>query len=132
MSYNNTFIILSYYTEYQQLRHTPTYKSFIYINRKCGVEFRLSLRWLWKDPNENKRYNAPHLDSMGTRTEVHSHITIQEMSAVRLSFHSENFHILLERPTKTPSICLLFYLNSTTKLKIISQTDNTLMGYCDI
>ena len=58
-------------------------------------------------PNENKRYNAPHLDSMGVYAQiVHSHIATQEMSAVRLSFHSENFHIFKQGCAKTLSICL--------------------------
>ena len=48
-------------------------------------------------PDQNKRYNAPHLDSMGVGTQnAYSHIAIQEMSAVRLSFGLENFHIFLE------------------------------------
>ena len=35
-------------------------------------------------PESNKRYNAPHLDSMGIGTQnAYSHIAIQEMSAVR-------------------------------------------------
>ena len=45
-------------------------------------------------PDQNKRYNAPHLDSMRVYAQiVHSHIAIQEMSAVRSSFGLENFHI---------------------------------------
>ena len=66
----------------------------IYYKRKCGDDFRLFVRRLWKDPNENKRYNAPHLYSVGIGIEYAiAPIHIQEMSAVRLSFHSENFHI---------------------------------------
>ena len=34
---------------------------------------------------------------------VHSHIAIQEMSAIRLSLHSENFHILRLGRAKTLS-----------------------------
>ncbi len=45
-------------------------------------------------PDQNKRYNAPHLDSMGISTQnAYSHIAIQEMSVARLSFGLENFHI---------------------------------------
>ena len=45
-------------------------------------------------PDQNKRYNAPHLDSMGIGTQnAYSHIAIQEMSVARLSFGLENFHI---------------------------------------
>ena len=34
------------------------------IKRKCGADFRLSSRRLWKDLNNNKRCDTPHLDSM--------------------------------------------------------------------
>ena len=64
------------------------------IKRKCGVDFRLFNRRLWKDLCKNKRYNAPHLDSMRIGTQnTYSHIAIQEMSAIRLSSCIENFHI---------------------------------------
>ena len=36
--------------------------------KKVWSWFRLSNRRLWKDLCKNKRYNAPHLDSMGTCT----------------------------------------------------------------
>ena len=48
-----------------QYRPPPTPKRDINIKKKVWSWFRLSLRRLWNDPNENKRYNAPHLDSMG-------------------------------------------------------------------
>ena len=49
---------------------------------------------------------------------VHSHIAIQEMSAVRMPSCIENFHIFLERPRKHfQYVCYLS--NSITKLKII-------------
>ena len=61
---------------------------------KSGVDFRLFNRRLWKDLCKNKRYNAPHLDSMRIGTQnTYSHIAIQEMSAIRLSSCIENFHI---------------------------------------
>ena len=66
----------------------------MYIKRKCGVDSRLFVRRLWKDLKKNKRYNAPHLDSMRIGTQsAYSHIAIQEMSAIRLSSSFENFHI---------------------------------------
>ena len=59
----------------------------VYKQRKCGVDFRLLCRRFWQNPSKNKRYNAPHLDSMGIDTQnAYSHIAIQEMSAVRTSF----------------------------------------------
>ena len=38
-----------------------------YIQRKCGADFRLSYRRLWKDLVENKRHNTPHSDRYGVR-----------------------------------------------------------------
>ncbi len=32
---------------------------------KCGVDFRLSVRRLWKDPEQDKRHNTPHSDRYG-------------------------------------------------------------------
>ena len=32
---------------------------------KCGADFRLSYRRLWKDLVENKRHNTPHSDRYG-------------------------------------------------------------------
>ena len=61
---------------------------------------------------------------------VHSRIATQEMSAVRHPLVFENYHISILGLTKTLSICLLLYPNSTTKLKRISETNNTLWGHC--
>ena len=36
-----------------------------YIQRKCGADFRLSYRRLWKDLIGNKRHNTPHSDRYG-------------------------------------------------------------------
>ena len=33
-----------------------------YIKRKCGVEFRLSVRRFWQNPSKDKRCNTPHQD----------------------------------------------------------------------
>ena len=83
-------------------------------------------------PGQNKRYNAPHLDSMRyvcTRN-VHSHITIQEMSAARLSFDLENFHIFNKDISEKHFQYVCYLSNSTTKLKIIFEMNNTLWGHC--
>lgn len=56
---------------------------------------------------------------------VHSHIAIQERSAVRLSLTSENFHIFLEGLRKHFHHWLL-YPNSTTNVKIIFDMNNTI------
>ena len=36
-----------------------------YKQRKCGADFRLSVRRLWKDPEQDKRHNTPHSDRYG-------------------------------------------------------------------
>ena len=76
-------------------------------------------------PQKDKRYNAPHLDSMGyMHREVHSHIAIQEMSAVRLSYRFENFHIFYSGLRKHfQYVCYLS--DSITKLRYIFQIYNT-------
>jgi hypothetical protein len=64
---------------------------------------------------------------------VHSHITIQEMSAVRLPSCTENFHIFFEGLRKH-----FLYMSairhkmpfSIANLKNYSQTHNTQRGYC--
>ena len=56
---------------------------------------------------------------------MHSHIAIQEMSVARLSLTSENFHILLEGQRKHFLYVIPSYLLSKTKLKRISETNNT-------
>ena len=62
---------------------------------------------------------------------VHSHIATQEMSAIRLSSSFENFHIFLQGLRKHfQYVC--YQCNSTTKLKIISETNNTHRGHCNI
>ena len=66
---------------------------------------------------------------MGIDTQnAYSHIAIQEMSAVRSSFCFLKLSDFFVRTAKTLSICLLLYPNSTTNLKIISETSNTLRG----
>ena len=81
----------------------------MYIKRKCGVDFRLSSRRLWKDLEENKRYNAPHLDSMRCMhkkyAQPHSY-TRNECYSFVLSY--ENFHIFYLGLRKHFQICLLF------------------------
>ena len=37
----------------------------VHSKRKCGADFRLSIRRLWKDPIRNKRHNTPHSDRYG-------------------------------------------------------------------
>ena len=99
------------------------------IQRKCGNNFRLLSRRFWQNPSKNKRYNAPHLNSMwGMRKELHSHIAIQEIGVVRLSFCFVKLSDFLQRTAKTLSICLLHgkIPPNTTKLKRISETNNTL------
>ena len=60
---------------------------------------------------------------------VHSHIAIQEMSAVRHPFAFENYHIsIIGHRKHFQYVCYLS--NSTTKLKRISETNNTLAGHC--
>ena len=56
-----------------------------YKKRKCGVDSVYQSEGCGKTYDNNKRYNAPHLNSMGYlhATSVHSHITTQGMSAVR-------------------------------------------------
>ena len=74
--------------------------------------------------------NALHLDSMGIDTpKAHSLITIQEMSVIRFSFSSENFHISIIGYRKHFQYVAI-HLNSITKLKRISETNNTLWGHC--
>ena len=47
--------------------------TFVYLSEGCGKTY-----------DNNKRYDTPHLDSMGSiHTKVHNHIAIQEMSAAR-------------------------------------------------
>ena len=64
--------------------------TFVYFKEGCGMTCT--------------RINdaiSPHLDSMGyMHKSVHSRIAIQEMSAIRLSSCTENFHILFEGPRK--------------------------------
>ena len=61
--------------------------------RKCGVDFVYLLKVVER-PDQNKRYNAPHSDSIEHSTKNGAtSIAIQEMSAVRSSFGQENFHI---------------------------------------
>ena len=64
-------------------------------NKKESVElpFVYRIEALTK-PDQNKRYNTPHLDSMRyMHRTVHSHIAIQEMSAVRHPLVFENCQI---------------------------------------
>lgn len=51
----------------QDFQQTPTSQSgYGYIHkRKCEACSRLSTRRLWKNPNENKRRQSPHLNDMG-------------------------------------------------------------------
>lgn len=72
--------------------------------------------------------NAPHLNSMGIDTpKAHSLITIQEMSVIRFSFSSENFHISIIGYRKHFQY-VATHLSSNAKLKRISETNNTLVG----
>ena len=67
---------------YRSKPYTPLW--WVIKIRKCGVDSVYLLKVVER-PDQNKRYNAPHLDSMGyMHREMHSHIAIQEMSDVRL------------------------------------------------
>ena len=68
----------------------------------------------------------PHTWIVWVRAQiVHSHIAIQEMSAIRSSSCTENFHIFLEGLRKHfQYVCYLS--NSTTNLSKFSETNNTL------
>ena len=63
---------------------------------------------------------------------MHSHIAIQEMSAVRLSFHSENFHIFIVGLRKTLSICLSATVKDARhhKIKNIFPNEQHFVGHC--
>ena len=64
---------------------------------------------------------------------VHSHITIQEMSAVRSLSCTENFHIFFEGLRKhfLYVCCRVDYQPfSNANLENFSQTNNTPCGYC--
>ncbi len=100
------------------------------IKRKCGVDFRLSQRRLWKYLCSNKRCNAPHLDSMGCMhaRNVRSHITTQAKSAIRCPTALKTSTFSLKDSAKTLSKYVRYLVNSTTKLKRISKTNNTLVG----
>ena len=78
-------------------------------------------------PESNKRYNAPHLDSMGYMHKAciatHSYTRNECCSPSLILKKLPHFHF---RISKTLSICLLLYPNSTTNLENIFQTDNTL------
>ena len=56
--------------------HRVSVFSYLIIKRiystfrfKCGVDFEYLLEGCGKTYDNYKRYNAPHLDSMGTRTD---------------------------------------------------------------
>ena len=56
---------------------------WVYKQRKCGVDFRLSNRRLWKDLTVIND-TMPHTWIVWVYAQiVHSHIATQEMSAVR-------------------------------------------------
>ena len=59
---------------------------------------------------------------------AYSHIAIQEMSVAHHPFAFENYHIFRLGLTKNTFNMSAIYPNSTTKLKIISETNNTLRG----
>ena len=75
----------------------------------------------------------PHTcNAWGINTEyANTPIHIQEMSAVRLSFHSENFHILLEGLRKHFIICLthLFGMHSKIKKNFANKQHSILQNH---
>ena len=52
------------------------------------------------------------------------------MSAARLSFDQENFHIFNKDISEKHFQYVCYLSNSTTKLKIIFEMNNTLWGHC--
>ena len=92
--------------------------NFVYLLEGCGYL------------NENKRYNTPHLNSMRCiHKQVHSHISIQGMSVVRLSSCCENCQIFyLGLRKHFQYVC--YPSDNATKLKIIFQTNKHSVGYC--
>ena len=62
---------------------------------------------------------------------VHSHIAIQEMSAIRSPYCLENFHISILGLRKHFQYVRRGYnSHDKTKLEIFSQTNNTQMEHC--
>ena len=87
-----------------------------YIQRKCGADFRLSYRRLWKDLIGNKRHNTPHSDRYGVRvrrtrpaTGIYTKVSVVPFRP----YDQENFHIFNKGLAKnTFTIC-----NARTKCK---------------
>ena len=67
--------------------------TLVYLSEGCGKTY-----------DNNKRCDTPHLDSMGSiHTKVHSHIAIQEMSAVRCPVVKKTSTFSLKDSAKTLS-----------------------------
>ena len=98
--------------------------------RKCGVEFPFISKKVVERPDQNKRYNAPHLDSMGICTDCAQPHSYTRNECCSLSLHSENFHIFYSGLAKNTFNMSATPQNSTTKLSKIFRTNNTLAGHC--
>ena len=67
-----------------------------YIQRKCGADFRLSNRRLWKDLIGDKRHNTPHSDRYGISETQNASTTSIYTKVSVVPYHppyKENFHI---------------------------------------
>ena len=88
------------------------------IKKKVWRWFRLSLWRLWKDPNWNKRYNAPHSYSVRHRHRMYQYShTYTRNECCSLSVSLENFHIFIVGLRKHfLYVCNLFdYFNKSRK-----------------
>ena len=95
--------------------------------RKCGDDFRLSVRRFWQNPSKNKRYNAPHLDSMGYAQRIaqsHNYTRNRCCSVILLLLKTVRFSN--KDCENTFYVCCHGKMPfSTTKLKINFETSNT-------
>ena len=101
---------------------------WVMCKKKVWSWFRLSTKRFWQNPSKNKRYNAPHLNSMRyIHHQVHSHTTTQDMSAVRPSFCFLKLSDFFVRIVRKHFQYVRRGYNShyITKLKRFYETNNT-------
>ena len=104
-----------------------------YKQRKCGADFRLSVRRLWKDLTRYKRHNTPHSDRYGISghrmypsTGIYTKVSVVRI--VLLVLKTSTFSNKDSRKTLSQYVMTISYTDYQCKCKNFSFTNNTHKG----
>ena len=106
-----------------------------YKQRKCGADFRLSVRRLWKDLTRYKRHNTPHSDRYGISghrmcpsTGIYTKVSVVRI--VLLVLKTSTFSNKDSRKTLSQYVMTISLLIIIANVRIFCLRTTLTKGYC--